>query len=126
MGVGVSAGAGGVGAGVGGTGASVGAGGGGAGSVGFGCGKGSLVGVSLLWYIRAAMHSPAATAASQKGQKNPVEIRTVTVTPGTKDVDSVLVEDPLSGIFKPKSAWNKNAVATMMATKTMSVISGFL
>ena len=102
MGVGVSAGAGGVGAGVGGTGVSVGAGGGGAGSVGGGWGEGSLVAVSLLWYIRAARHNPAATAANQKGHRNPAVTRKLIVIPAPINPIGITMFDvPFNGRLMP-------------------------
>lgn len=100
MGGGVSAGC--AGAGVGGTGVSSGAGGGGAGSVDGGCGVVSLVAVSLLWYIRAARHNPAATAANQKGQRNPAVTRKLIVIPAPINPIGITMFDvPFNGRLMP-------------------------
>ena len=55
---------------------------------------------TFLWYILAAMQSPAATAASQKDHWKPADKRTVRVIPETKGMGKVLVADPIKGILK--------------------------
>lgn len=100
MGGGVSAGC--AGAGVGGTGVSAGAGGGGADSVDGGCGVVSLVAVSLLWYIRAARHNPAATAANQKGHRKPAVTRKLIVIPAPINPIGITMFDvPFNGRLMP-------------------------
>jgi len=60
---------------------------------------GSVV-ATFLWYILAAMQSPAATAASQKDHWKPADKRTVRVMPETNGMGNVLVADPIKGILK--------------------------
>jgi len=72
------------------------------------------------------MHSPAATAASQKGQKNPVEIVMLTVLPPINDSGGVTVVDPLNGMFKPASDCASREIAKIGITKKTSRYNGFL
>jgi len=100
VGGGVSAGC--AGAGVDGTGVSSGAGGGDADSVDGGCGVVSLVAVSLLWYIRAARHNPAATAANQNGHRNPAVTRKLIVIPAPINPIGITMFDvPFNGRLMP-------------------------
>ena len=64
---------------------------------------GSVV-ATFLWYILAAMQSPAATAASQKDHWNPADNITVRVMPDNNGIGNVLVVDPTKGILKFSTA----------------------
>ena len=55
---------------------------------------------TFLWYILAAIQSPAATAANQKDHWKPADSITVKVIPETKGIGNVLVVDPIKGILK--------------------------
>jgi hypothetical protein len=59
---------------------------------------------TFLWYNLAAMQSPAATTASQKGHWNAADMRTLMVTPEAKGTGSVLVVDPIKGTLKLNAA----------------------
>jgi len=124
---GVSAGAGGVWAGAGvSTGAGWGDGAGEAGSAGGGCGRVSLTAANFLWVIRAAMHSPAAIVASQKGQKNPVDMVMLTGLPPVNDPGGVTVVDPLNGMLKPANDCRSRENAKTGITNKTTMYNGFL
>ena len=81
---------------------------------------------TFLWYILAAMQSPAATMASQKDHWNPADKRTVRVMPETKGIGNVLVVDHIRGMLKFNTDWQIMVVATKPITKNSTVNNGFL
>ena len=72
------------------------------------------------------MHSPAATAASQKGHRNPVEIVMLTVFPPINHSGGLKVVDPLNGMFKPANDCTSREIAKTGITKKTSRYNGFL
>ncbi len=57
-------------------------------------------GATFSWYSLAAMHSVAATMASQNDHWNPAAKRTVRVIPEAKGIDNVLVAEPIKGMLR--------------------------
>ena len=83
-------------------------------------------GATFPWYILAAMHSVAATTASQKDHWNPADRRTVRVMPSMNGIGNVLVVEPIKGMLRFITAWQIIVVATKPMMKNSTVYSGFL
>jgi hypothetical protein len=79
-----------------------------------------------MWYILAAMHSPAAIIANQKGHRNAEERRTLISIPAIKLEGNITVDVPANGISIPKAAFAANVAISKPIMENTTTYKGFL